>query len=317
MQVTLSPAASLSVYRDEDISVNAAIESSVCDDGSTYIPVWAAVSRFPSSVDFKIFSSRLSIPPYTMDAGKTYTVKFTLKHSTDDSRSLNFDYDFSVLSRPLVATISGGSRSLIPILRPFTIDASLSSDPDQPPLNDKDGLIFTWSCFSRDDTDGSTYPCVTASGSILTLPSVAKVTIPAFTLNTTDILPYTFQVQVSKLGRAAVSATKDIDISPDPVPLVSLQPHASLRRKNGQVYVNTNDQVIFRGSCDSSVPASDTLAVEYQWTMLDPDGKSIDTSDAQLFVLGSKSLDFVMVGDSGKVIGGKLVSLVDEYCRMV
>ncbi len=314
-QVTLSPPSqTLTTFRNQDIYIRASIEKSACDDGSVYQSVWSPVSVFPATLDFsKIKSSTFYVPSYLLSAGNTYRVKYTLEHSTDPTRSLELMYDFTVGFQPLVAAISGGTQSQATVLSEFHIDASISTDPDEPEEKQTRGLTYKWTCSLYDSTTDSSAACVTLAGRPLALTNTAVVTIPAGTLAVTTTEPYTFTVAVSKASKKAVTATKYMHVSADPIPVVSLLPHASLSRKNGGIYVNAVDQVIFRGSCKSTANSTDeTMA--YKWTLTDASGKAIDTSDANVFTLSTNNLNFVMLGNSGLISGGTTVRKCMHVC---
>ncbi len=305
--IAVTTSGTINAYCDQDINIRATVETSSCDDGSRYRFVWTPITSFPSTVDFKATtSSAFYVPAFTLDASTTYGMKLTLQHTTVVSRSVDIEYQFTVRFRPLVAAIAGGSESEVPIIRAFSISAAPSMDPNEPSAQQTRGLTYTWSCSVS--VDGTRYPCLTVNGTLLNLPKTAILTIPESTLPVTTGEPYMFTVSVGKPGRVPVTASKFIYVSPDPIPMVSLQPHASLRRKSGDIYINTDDQVIFRGTCDSSLPVNTNITKTYKWIVQDAAGKAIDFSNANIFTMGSTSINFVMLGKSGLITPGSVVS---------
>ncbi len=272
--------------------------------------MWSGVppSAFPASLDFAaIKSSTFYVTAYTLEAGTTYNIKLTVRNTKDPSRTIEVPYQFSVGSRPLVAAIAGGSESKTPVFRPFTVDAALSMDPDEPSGQQATGLAYTWTCTLLNTLTNQQTPCLTVGGTALALAKTAEVTVPASTLPVTTTSPYAFTVSVSKAGKTAVTATKLINISPDPIPLVSLEAHSSLRRKDGKVYINEVDNLIFRGTCESSL-AGTSVTMNYKWTIQDLAGKMVDMADTSVFTLGSEALNLVMLGGSGLLTPGLSVS---------
>ncbi len=264
-------------------------------------------------MDFtKITTTQFYVAANTLPAGKTYRIKYKLENLNDPTRSLELLYEFMVGSQPLVATIAGGSQSEVSVLSDFQIDATESIDPDEAGDLQTSGLTYTWACTLYDAVTEKESACVALDGRALALPSTATVKISAGTLAVTTTDPYKFTVTVSKAGKEPATATKSMHISADPIPVVSLQPHHSLQRKKGEIYINAVDQVIFRGSCTSTVNSSDAVKT-FTWSLKDVSGRQIDTSNADIFTLGANDLNFVMLGDSGLISGGGTVSSCNIY----
>jgi hypothetical protein len=209
-QVTLSPAR-LSATADTDIYIVADVEFSSCagSSRSSIVFEWAQLATddgnkapVSSAFDFSsVTSSTMHIPPYTLAAGRSYRLSLTLIPSDNPARYTRATYDFSVTALPLVASIQGGDLLRVGIDSDIVLDGSLSSDPNIDASLDQ-GLTYRWSCILDDgvlpqaclDKDGNTDFQIVSSKAV-TIPKGILEPSPS------DSMPYTFILQVSKIGR--------------------------------------------------------------------------------------------------------------------
>jgi hypothetical protein len=311
MQIVFSPPSkTLSLFRNQDVFFSANIEWSSCQDGAQYSFMWTPISQFPSAVNFSMMTSPIFfVPAFTLQADTTYSVQLTLIHPTNTNDTVKLSYDFDIQMLPLEAIITGGTETQVSVFNELTIDASPSFDPNEPEkAAAATQFNYTWTCVVYDPQLEQNVPCLKADGTPLILPNTPQLTIAPESLLASSAQPYNFTVEVSNAGKLVSSATKLVNVSPNPIPSVSVQPHDSMQRKQGQVYINADNNAIFRGSCVPTVFSNKTSTAFFKWTLGNQAGHSVDTSNLNVFSLGNDNTNFVILGNAGLVLASGTVS---------
>jgi len=247
--VTFEPP-TLSLYRDEMMLITAFAQFSLCPvPTGTVAFTWTQVSG--PEIDPLYFGSgaQFGLPSDTLSAGETYVIAARISMAENPAVSSEKQYTITVLRRPLNARIAGGSTMNVASAFPFSLDASMSRDPDVPD-GEESGLNFKWSC----EISGG--PCLTTGGQVLALGTGSSLTVGGNTLNPTIDTPYLFTVDVSKTGKAPVSAQMPVfTVKGDEVPRVLVGSQFGMVQSDGSVKVNANAELMLVGFCGTGLPA--------------------------------------------------------------
>ena len=187
----------LSVYRDEEVLITALVQFSRCPLPTGSIAfAWTQISG--PEIDSAYFRSgaQFGLPTGTLLAGETYVIAAHISMAENPAVSSEKQYTITVLQRPLTARIAGGSMMNVASALPFSLDASMSQDPDVP-TGAEAGLSFAWSCQIFEG------PCLTTDGQLLILGTGFSLTVSGNTLSPTVGTPYLFTVEVSKRRKSA------------------------------------------------------------------------------------------------------------------
>ena len=175
---------------------------SACATPSSLVYVWsvadAAAPTVPleSLVSTSLDQTKFVLAPYSLKFGHTYTVTLVVQvKSLATGKLLSSGAGTSsvyVDKGPVVAAIRGGASRNAQIDKPFTLDASLSSDENYPVGSASSVLTFTWTCL---DTAKLT-PC-TFSAPTFTTATTNLLTVPA------NLLAYAGVYNISVIAKSA------------------------------------------------------------------------------------------------------------------
>lgn len=193
--------------------------------------------------DVTVTSSSLVLPVTLLTAGSTYNVAVKAANAADSSVSATASVTVTVLSGPVIATISGSASLLTSA--PLTVSAAGSYDVN---TGTASGLNYAWACRALP----SLQPCTSLSGVVLTFPNAQSVTVPAATLAAGS---YEFTVVVSAADGRAAAASTTMTLANSGI-TVAVAPLAS--------NIFTDDQLELHAAVTPSFP---TVAYTVQWTL--------------------------------------------------
>lgn len=302
----------LSMHRDESQLIKVVATFSKCPiEKGKLMFTWSLLSApEDSGVHPQVFTAtgaQLLIPKGVLEAGSTYTLGVQAFLDNDPSKSSSGTYTINVNRRPLVATISGGSKISASFSREFVLDGSGSLDPDFHGGPDP-GMQFSWSCMILDGDIAN--PCRTKPGANLELAgqSVVKISESMLAmLFPTAENPYIFTVSVSKASSTPVSFSMPVSLTEAAIPAVTIRAGSGKRTPSGVIRINPDDQVVLFGDCSvfredlahnfmltwSFVPA---ISKEFYKVMSDPNVTKI-TERRQTLIVGAGTVAF-MAGSS-------------------
>jgi hypothetical protein len=132
------------------LTVASVASTTLCDGSVSYEDLstsWTVTATEGSSVAFKSLSSnalKLILGAFTLAPGRSYTITATATNTLSFKSSSNF-ITVRVVSSALVARVVGGSVRSFRVSTTFSLDGSISYDPDQPNFGNS-GLSYSWSC---------------------------------------------------------------------------------------------------------------------------------------------------------------------------
>ena len=269
-KLTFSPS-TLSVYRDETVSVKVVAEFSKCPIAKgSLVFGWSLKSststQFPNGASiFEQVGSHLWISAGVLVADHTYTLAVTASMDSDPSISSVSTFSMDVEKRELAASIRGGTDIRASTTRELVLDASDSVDPDVDGQDHE--LKFAWMCSIVDG--GISNPCRDKDGVQLVLPGQKKVILSAGNLSNmhpTATNPYIFKVEVSKLQMTPKSFQMPVTLTTAAIPAVWIGSDSGKRLPGGQIRINANDQFAMSGAC--SVINKDLADMTLDWTFV-------------------------------------------------
>ena len=144
---------------------------SVVDAAAPTVPLKALAS---TSLD----QTKFALPPYSLKVSRTYTVTLLVQvYSLKTGKLLSSGAGSTsvyVDNGPVVAAIRGGASRNAQIDKPFTLDASLSSDENFIVGSAASVLSFTWTCLDTAKLTACAFSAptfTTATTSLLTVPA--------------------------------------------------------------------------------------------------------------------------------------------------
>ena len=309
---TFSPP-SLQILRSQVVDVKGNAEFSSCSNAKTKILFsWIQLSG-PSIIPDKYMASfsQLIIPGNVLREGSSYTVALIAKMSEDPSQTSRAQYTIKVLTQSSIAQVSGGGGEIW-AGSPFLLNASGSMDLDLESWMPQ-GFDYSWSCDVQDDS-GLRNICFSAEGLPLVLSSTPQILISANALPpSVDNIPYRFTVTVSKHGKIPATASTNIYVREDPIPVVSLTADAetSAFQNDGSLLINIDSRLILHSFCSSR---NSTGATSVLWSLPSEFNVTAMSSAGQL-PLGLQSNSLVVAGGIGnRVFSSKSPFAITLFC---
>ena len=221
---------------------------SACAVPSTLKYTWTVVDSatpnvvLTSLVSTSLDASKYVLPGYSLTYGETYTVTLLVQvySSTNTLLSLGSGTT-SVFIGPgnINALIRGGSTRNVAVDKSFSLDASISTDDNYPPVRTSNRLSYSWTC-----TDTSTLSACTFSSPTFTTATNSTLTVPANVMTVKGV--YTIAVIVTSTdGRTGTASVVTTGAAPG-APTVTAG--------NKVVKFNTDATLAVLGYITSSVP---------------------------------------------------------------
>eukprot|EP00466_Bigelowiella_natans_P008263 jgi/Bigna1/78627/fgenesh1_pg.56_\ len=217
-------------------------------------------------------SQYLSLPAYSLKAGKTYGFILTAKTLSGDAVLASTNRSFIVITeqRDVVASIKGGWKRLLPVVngaaeKVFAFDASSSYDPH----NRSFPLTYAWSLALENGTI-IRQSAEAAGSSIFNVSSLslASASSPTFTIS----------VRVTGEGNRSSTASQVVDVTSTAVPIVAV----SAATSSGSSKHNPQDRLVLSATVEAQTPRQ-TIS-SYAWassdtSLLDLSNKAILSSE--------------------------------------
>ena len=311
-QLTFSPPM-LAIYNDQSAIVKAMAEFSTCPVAKGHLHFrWALFSASQGhSTDPSIFDktgSQILVSGGYLEAGVIYRLKIQVILADDPSKVSENFYTVVVKSRPLFATIKGGSEISATNHRDLVLDASGSLDPDFLRADADVGLRFSWSCTMNDGE--LVLPCQDKDGTQLSsfLPSQPVVTLSSSVLQnmfpTTSVGgAYNFKVQVSKQSKVAAYFTMPVTLSVDSIPAVEIRISKGVQQSDRSVKVNPSDQVVVHGQCQMDEGES-AAYLTMQWKFDPGLGSTYEVLSAESKDLSTRAETLIVSAGTNSLIPG-------------
>ncbi|XP_064606461.1 LOW QUALITY PROTEIN: polycystin-1-like [Liolophura sinensis] len=200
----------------------------------------------------------LRIPRQVLSAD-IYCVQFTSGYKQTVVKQ-KLSYTLTLRPSPFVAIIKGGSEVVLPGSQPVTLDGSMSYDPDVQE-GKRSHMMYTWNCSSVSLQTGTVEKnCFPQTrGKRIELDESLFLLDRVYTITLTVSL---FNCVPGSDCRVA-HAQQKIEISPDPVPTVSID-CLSCRATNS-FQISPSQHVALRGQCTDCHRADN---VQYLWTAM-------------------------------------------------
>eukprot|EP00960_Hanusia_phi_P058918 764017-Hanusia_phi.AAC.1 len=284
-QISFTPSSPLTVQPNQDILVTVSAEFSTCSLAQQNIIFSWTTARNELTKYTSQASSILWIPWSALNSAQTYT--FTLTVTQQNSvASTNYTYQVVTAALPLIATISGGSKTSVPGSSMFVLDASGSRDPNLQ-AGAVQTLQFIWKCTYL--TSGAASACAGEDGQAITFPSASKLSVNTSLIGGSTFSPYQFTVDVIKPGFKSASASVTVDVTPPHSPVAQVFPYGDVQMSGSAISIGSTDRLALTGTCD--IPASSP-----SWTLTP--SPNAEPSDLSLFPLGWSGLVFVVQGSA-------------------
>ena len=205
-------------YRWQNLDLFAQSELSVCGNLSAATPVaykWSVYrgTRLQQQLVSNALDQRFyRLNPFALDAGANYTFQVELVVYTATGLRLKARNRRSLLTgnSKLVANIAGGMTRTATVSKVIDMDASGSSNPDDPSGAD---LSYSWDCIQKSPTFGATCPGFDPEDE-------AVWTI--FQNQLTAGVTYRIRVTVSSTAGQFATATQDLAVVTAAVPILSI-----------------------------------------------------------------------------------------------
>eukprot|EP00667_Euglena_gracilis_P000703 EG_transcript_702 len=277
----LNPAQSYTFARLTTV-LTVSAEAVRCVTGGTVVDSdfsfqWTCLSQLLPLVSLTTTTTQLVVPPWFLSPGSDYVFLVAVQ---DPVTGLIAPVTAAVrvFRTPLIAQISGSSQLYIASTSRLSLDASGSSDPDDP----TNVLAFTWAvCYEgqRDPTltslQGTCIPQVMQPGNGL-VPTVLQSSLwqqPVLNLQASASTPFPsgwfkFQVMVSSDTRNA-TAFVFVQFSPRASEVLTV---TVLRIGSGSdtLYHNADLRLVVQATVSAALPG-----VQYRWTAVDDTGAAV------------------------------------------